>query len=134
MSFVPTRDAEYYQAHKDDPGEWGEPEPTNAKKRRLASMISARFAPDEEELVRQAAAERGESVSKFVRESALSEARRQIAPRRMRTTAVSILTLRRTWTGGFGPARQSEEGGAIIAAPMTSVLLRPTGATRLAPT
>jgi hypothetical protein len=30
-------------------------------------MISARFAPEEEELVRRAAAERGESVSRFVR-------------------------------------------------------------------
>jgi len=134
---MPTQDAEYYQAHKDDPGEWGEPEPEpkkKPKKRRLAAMISARFAPEEEELVRRAAAERGESVSRFVRESALREARRQIPPGRIRTTTVSMLTLRRTRTGGFGPARESEEGGAVIAAPMTTVLLRPTGASRLAPT
>ena len=134
-----TQDAEYYQAHKDDPGEWGEPEPEpepkkKPKKRRLAAMISARFAPEEEELVRRAAAERGESVSRFVRESALSEARRQIAPGRMRTTTVSMLALRRTRTGGFGPGSESEEGGAVIAAPMASILLRPTGTTRRAPT
>jgi Protein of unknown function (DUF1778) len=135
MSFVPTQDAEYYQAHKDDPGEWGESEPTKKpRKRRLAAMISARFAPEEEELVRRAAAERGESVSRFVRESALREARRHIAPTRAKPTAVSMLALRRTRTGGFGPARESEEGGAVIAAPMASVLLRPTGTTRLAPT
>jgi hypothetical protein len=135
MSFVPSKDAEYYQAHKDDPGEWGEPEPAKrSKKRRLAAMISARFAPEEEELVRRAAAERGESVSRFVREAALREARQQVSPGRMRTTTVSMLALRRTRTGGFGPARESEEGGAVIAAPMAAVLLRPTGPTRLAPT
>jgi hypothetical protein len=135
MSFVSTKDAEYYQAHKDDPGEWGEPEPTKkSKKRRLAAMISARFAPEEEDLVRRAAAERGESVSRFVRESALREARRQLTPGPMRTTTVSMLALRRTRTGGFGPARESEEGGAVIAAPIASILLRPAGTTRPVPT
>jgi hypothetical protein len=134
MSFVPSKDAEYYQAHKDDPGEWGEPEPAKRSKRRLAAMISARFAPEEEDLVRRAAAERGESVSRFVREAALREARQRMSPGRTRTTTVSMLALRRTRTGGFGPARESEEGGAVIAAPMAAVLLRPTGPTRLAPT
>lgn len=134
MSVVSTQDAEFYQAHKDDPAEWGEPEPAKKpRKRRLASMISARFAPEEEELVRRAAAGRGETVSRFVRESALREARRQIASGRMRSTAVSMPALQRTRTGGFGPAGESEEDGAVIAAPMTAVLLSPTGTTGLAP-
>jgi uncharacterized protein (DUF1778 family) len=69
-------DAEYYQAHKDDPEEWGEPESVEKpKNRRLAAMISVRFAPEEEAAVRQAAATRGESVSHFIRQAALRDAR-----------------------------------------------------------
>jgi uncharacterized protein (DUF1778 family) len=69
-------DAEYYQAHKDDPEEWGEPKPSSKpKRRRLAAMISVRFAPQEEDAIRKAASARGESVSHFVRQAALKEAR-----------------------------------------------------------
>ncbi len=69
-------DAEYYQAHKDDPEEWGEPESVEKpKNRRLAAMISVRFAPEEEETIRRAASARGESVSHFIRQAAVREAR-----------------------------------------------------------
>lgn len=72
---MPDNDADYYQAHKDDPAEWGEPRAARKPaKRRLAAMISVRFAPEEEDLVRRAAAERGESVSQFVRAAALRHA------------------------------------------------------------
>jgi hypothetical protein len=68
--------AAYYEAHKDDPAEWGEPMPTPAKpRRRLASMISVRLAPDELAVVREGADERGLSVSGFLRMAALREAR-----------------------------------------------------------
>ncbi len=65
-------DAEYYQRHKDDPEEWGEPKPPAKRKtRRLAAMVSVRFTPEEEELVRAAAAKRHESLSGFVRRATL---------------------------------------------------------------
>lgn len=64
--------AAYYQAHKDDQAEWGEPVvEEQGQSRRLASMISIRLTPDEADRVREAAAARGESLSQFVRESAL---------------------------------------------------------------
>lgn len=66
--------AEYYEAHKDDPDEWGEPEPAKPR-RRLASMFSVRLAPAELETVRDAAERRGLSVSAFLRMAALNEAR-----------------------------------------------------------
>jgi Family of unknown function (DUF6290) len=70
--------AQYYQAHKDDEDEWGEPEqpPKSSKpKRRLASMISVRFSPEETKIVRRAAEAAGESVSQFVRKAALRRGR-----------------------------------------------------------
>jgi hypothetical protein len=68
-------DAEHYQSHKDDPAEWGSPEPSRkASSRRLAAMVSVRFAPDEEQLVRNAARRAGDSLSGFVRRAALTAA------------------------------------------------------------
>jgi hypothetical protein len=69
------QDAEYYQAHKDDPQEWGEPKPApKSRRRRLVAMISVRFTPEEEQTVRQAAQETGKSVSNFIRQAALKAA------------------------------------------------------------
>ena len=69
-------DADYYQAHKDEPREWGEPRrPRKPRHRRLAAMISVRFTADEEEAIREPAAARGESLSRLVREAALRAAR-----------------------------------------------------------
>jgi uncharacterized protein (DUF1778 family) len=77
MSDEKTR-AQYYQAHKDDPDEWGEPEPSPApRKRRLASMISVRFSPDEARMVRLAAETVDESVSQFVRKATLQRCQPQ---------------------------------------------------------
>lgn len=70
-----SRSADYYQAHKDDEAEWGAPVKAPASgSRRLASMISARFAPDEAESIRHAAAAEGDSVSQFIRRAALARA------------------------------------------------------------
>jgi hypothetical protein len=70
------RDADYYQAHKDDPEQWGDPQPVRrSRKRRLAAMISVRFTPEEEDEIRRAAQAKGASVSQFIRETALKEAR-----------------------------------------------------------
>jgi len=69
------QDAEYYQEHKDDPQEWGEAQPApKSRRRRLVSMISVRFTPEEEQAVRRAAQEMGKSVSSFIRLAALKAA------------------------------------------------------------
>src|SRR5512132_2196327 len=66
------QDAEYYQAHKDDPEEWGEPQPApKSRRRRLVAMISVRFTADEEQAVRRAARKTGDSVSNFIRQATL---------------------------------------------------------------
>jgi hypothetical protein len=76
MSDEETR-AQYYQAHKDDPEDWGEPErPPASAKRRLASMISVRFSPDEADMVRRAAEDADESLSQFVRKATLQRCQR----------------------------------------------------------
>jgi len=67
--------AEYYQAHRDDEDEWGDAvEPAPRPRRRLAAMISVRFAPEEADLVRAAAEAEGSSVSDFLRQAALERA------------------------------------------------------------
>ena len=63
----------YYEAHKDDPDEWGEVE-TPRPRRRLASMISVRLSPREAEIVREAAEREKVSVSAFIRQAALQAA------------------------------------------------------------
>ncbi len=69
-------DARYYQAHKDDDAEWDDDvDSPRQPKRRLNSMISVRFAPEEETDVREAAKRAGESVSNFVRMAALMRVR-----------------------------------------------------------
>ncbi|HEU4396308.1 MAG TPA: DUF1778 domain-containing protein [Actinomycetota bacterium] len=69
------QDADYYQAHKDDPKEWGEPQPApKSRRRRLVAMISVRFTPEEEQAVRRAARTTGNSVSNFIRQAALKAA------------------------------------------------------------
>lgn len=65
------RDAQHYQAKKDDLDEWGEPQRRKPERRRLASMISVRFSPEEQDLVRREAKKRGTSVSNFVRSTTL---------------------------------------------------------------
>lgn len=71
----PVKTAAYFQAHKGDDAEWGDPILSGKEApRRLASMISIRLTPDEADRVRAAASERGETLSQFVREAALNEA------------------------------------------------------------
>ncbi len=70
-----SEDAQHYQSHKDDAGEWGEAEqaPVSAS-RRLAAMFSVRFTPEELDAVRAAAEGLGQSVSQFVRQASLQRA------------------------------------------------------------
>jgi hypothetical protein len=84
--------AQYYQAHKDDVDGWGEPErPPSSSKRRLATMISVRFSPDEARIVRQAAESANESLSQFVRKAALQRCQRhQYGPLSISGTAQEV--------------------------------------------
>lgn len=67
------------QGTKDDADEWGDATPTVASpaesgpKRRLAAMVSVRLSPEELEAVQARAAERGESVSGYLRGVALRD-------------------------------------------------------------
>ena len=64
-----------HHAQKDDESAWGEPERApRSERRRLAALVSVRFSPEEEELVREVAQRRGQSLSGFVRHAALKEA------------------------------------------------------------
>jgi hypothetical protein len=108
------QDADYYQAHKDDPEEWGEPKPVEKpRKRRLAAMISVRFTPEEEDEIRQAAQSKGESVSQFIRETALQQARSSSR----KAPAVPISALSSTSTGSFGGTSRTPAGNAAIQVP-----------------
>ena len=108
------QDAAYYQAHKDDPGEWGEPTPAQKpKKRRLAAMVSVRFTPEEEDEIRQAAQSKGKSVSQFIRETALKQARSSSS----KAPTVPISAISSTSTGSFGGTSQTHTGNAVIGVP-----------------
>jgi hypothetical protein len=108
------RDADYYQAHKDDPEEWGDPQPVQkSKKRRLAAMISVRFTPEEEDEIRRAALTKGTSVSQFIRETALKEARSGSS----KEAAVPVSAVFFTSTGSFGGTSRTLEGTAVIDVP-----------------
>ena len=68
-------DAAYYQAHRDDPGEWDEPEqPPVVARRRLGAVVSVRISAEEESLLRGVATERRLSLSAFMRDAALASA------------------------------------------------------------
>jgi hypothetical protein len=108
------QDAAYYQAHKDDPAEWGEPKPAEKpRKRRLAAMISVRFTPEEEDEIRQASQSKGYSVSQFIRETALKEVRSSSS----KAPTVPISALSSTSTGSFGGTSRTPAGNAVIQVP-----------------
>jgi uncharacterized protein (DUF1778 family) len=105
------RDADYYQAHKDDPEEWGEAQPApKSKRRRLAAMISVRFTPEEDEAVRQVAQSLGKSVSAFIRQAALKAA----GVRGSHTEAVSLAALSSTKTTSFGTTTETRRGNTLL--------------------
>ena len=73
-------EASYYQRHKDEPDEWEEvpAPPARRPKRRLDAMFSVRFSPAELDTLREAAGRRGETVSTFVRTTALRAAQQTV--------------------------------------------------------
>lgn len=105
--------AQYYQTHKDDEDEWGEPERPASAKRRLASMISVRFSPDEAKMIRRAAESIDESVSQYVRKATLQRCQRQrhlvssISGTTQEIYRLQLASSSTTWTDG-GP--EASEG------------------------
>jgi hypothetical protein len=70
-----SNDVGYYQTHRDDEAEWGEPLPVTHPSRRLDAMISVRLSGDEADEIRAAAQATNVSVSTFLRTAALLSAR-----------------------------------------------------------
>lgn len=75
--------AEQIEAMRDDPEAWGSPaaEPERKRKserRQRGAMVSVRFSPEELASVQEHAADAGTSVSGYLRNLALSAARRPI--------------------------------------------------------
>ena len=75
--------AEQIEALRDDHDAWGDPvEPPERKRkserRQRGAMVSVRFSPDELASVQKHAAEAGESVSGYLRNLALTTARRPV--------------------------------------------------------
>ena len=68
-------DAAYYQAHKDDPDEWGGTEPGPKAPQRLEVVVSVRLSVDEEVVLRRESAKRGQTLSSFIRGAALERCR-----------------------------------------------------------
>jgi hypothetical protein len=120
-----TADATYFQEHKDDPGEWGPPEKApSSERRRLASMISVRFSPEEAAAVRDAAASAGESLSNFVRQAALMRSAGASPTVQLLTGSVTSQVL--------GPPQARFFVGAISAATRTvAYLAAPASADQL---
>src|SRR5438093_634260 len=64
-------EAAFYEAHKDDPELWGEPEQPKAKRRRsgLSATITVRFSADEAAAIRRVAHEMKLTYSEVVRKA-----------------------------------------------------------------
>jgi hypothetical protein len=74
--------AEFYQRHKDDDSLWGKVAVPMRRRRRgegPSTSFAVRLAPDELTELKQAADERGTTLSDFIREASLSTARSQPA-------------------------------------------------------
>jgi uncharacterized DUF497 family protein len=101
---IPVRDAEMdekkladeLQASKDDPADWGDPDPgvstATSAKRRLAAMVSVRLTPEELRLIQARAADRGESVSAYLRNLAVRNTASETSASAMAVGLVSIST------------------------------------------
>lgn len=105
---------EHYQRHKDDLDEWeAEPEPRQLRPgATLSTMVSARFTPDEAELLRNAAARAGITLSALVRDSVLEACGRN---------RVSRDGLRHIELTGSGELRRALVGSAVFARPLVLV-------------
>jgi hypothetical protein len=87
-------DETYYQAHKDDPDEWGEDKPSDDSGTvpRLASTVSVRLTVEQEGQIRDAARRRGQTLSAYLRDAALQRSREVAERSRSVPTATTGLT------------------------------------------
>lgn len=85
----PKDDAEFYQQHKDDPNEWGDPE-LGEPAGRLDVVISVRLTSDQEDRLRAAADRSGLSLSKYLREAALRQTEIMIVPVAVSSSTLSV--------------------------------------------
>lgn len=85
--------------------------------KRLSSVVSVRFAPDEEEALRRSAEERGISLSQLVREASLGMGQPNSAQpaRRATTSAASNATVAYDWAG-INAASQSTPAPQVLTA------------------
>ena len=69
MSKMWEEEAKYHEAHRNDPGEWGDPveAPVVAPRNGLAISITVRFSPREAEAIRHTADIEGKNYSEVVR-------------------------------------------------------------------
>jgi predicted DNA binding CopG/RHH family protein len=83
------------QRTKDDPEEWGDvdeqPSTRPKQARRLAAMVSVRFAPEELAKVQRRASERGQTVSSFLRDVAMQNVSAHRSPSQL-TGMVNVST------------------------------------------
>lgn len=77
--------ADFYQAHKDDPAIWGEPEPAPIRRPRgrpsqgRSAVITVRFTPDEAAIIRREAEASETTYSDVIRHAVhLLEERRTV--------------------------------------------------------
>jgi len=67
--------AAYYQERKDDPDEWGDTEDALVPSRRMDVAFRIRLSPDEFDIVVQAAAVTGMTVSGWIKHAAIEQSR-----------------------------------------------------------
>jgi hypothetical protein len=117
------KDVEFYQAHKDDPEVWGEPEGVRGQKperRRLNAMVSVRLTPDEEDALRAEAEKRGVSLSALVRQTIL----RELAP----PATVSIIDIYGTFTQAARSLPETHPSDNVDITSTAEVHLKKSGA------
>jgi hypothetical protein len=75
--------ATYYEQHREDDEEWGEPveSPPVTSRRGLTATITIRFSPDEASAIRQAAKSSGLTYSEVVRQAVRAFTRPRIVVR-----------------------------------------------------
>lgn len=64
-------EAAYFEAHRDDPNEWGDPveAPVVSARKGLGVSITVRFSPPEAEAIRRTAKQEGMTYSEIVRKA-----------------------------------------------------------------
>lgn len=70
--------AEHFQAHRDDEDEWEQTVRRRKKPGRLDAVVSVRFSPEEESLLRRRAESEGVTLSALIRDAALERARPEL--------------------------------------------------------